>query len=271
MKQGKKTRLGIVLLLFITIIIGVAGNMAVNWRNTAREESAYLSQAFTAESPETIIKEYADKHKIPYSEYPEDIVKLFARNEETKDFVLSYPKEHDKKHRVNMSEYEKSETVPLFMQWDKRWGYMEYSGNVAGITGCGPVCLSMAAYYLTKDPNMSPDKIIEFAAKNGYASNGNGSKWTLISEGGKKLGLDVTELPLDKTRIVNNLQAGYPVICVMGPGHFTTTGHFIVLTGYEDGNFSVNDPNSHKNSERTWTYEEIKNEIKNIWAIKNLQ
>ena len=267
MNQNKKIRIGIVLLLLVSILFGVAGNIAVRLRNA--KESAYLSAAFAEGTPEAIIKEYADSHNISYGEYPEEIVNLFVRNEETKDFVLSYPEERKKKHEIDMSEYEDCESIPLFMQWDKRWGYIKYSGSVAGLSGCGPVCLSMAAYYLTKSSDMSPDKIIKFAAEKGYASNGNGSKWTLISEGGEKLGLEVTELPLDKTRIVNELQTGNPVILVMGPGHFTTTGHFIVLTKYEDGAFSVNDPNSYKNSERTWTYEEIKDEIRNIWAIKN--
>ena len=267
--MDKKMRTGIILLLLVTIIIGAAGSIVVHQRNA--ENGSYLSAASAKGSPEAIIKEYANSHHIAYSEYPEEIVELFERNEETRDFVLSYPEEHNKKHEVDMSEYENCETVPLFMQWDKRWGYIKYSGDVAGLTGCGPVCLSMVAYYLTKDPDMSPDQIMKFATSHGYSTNGNGSKWTLISKGGEKLGFDVTELPLDETRIVNNLQAGVPIICVMGPGHFTTTGHFIVLTGYEDGKISVNDPNSHKNSERTWTYDEIKDEIRNIWAIRNPQ
>ncbi|MCD8152609.1 MAG: C39 family peptidase [Clostridiales bacterium] len=37
----------------------------------------------------------------------------------------------------------------------------------------------------------------------------------------------------------------------MGPGDFTTGGHFIVLTGIDsDGNVIVNDPNSRINSEK---------------------
>ncbi len=210
-------------------------------------------------SAEEIIKKYADKHGIDYGEYPESLIELLERNGETKDFVLKYPEEHGKNHKVDMSEYKDSETVPLFMQWDGRWGYIEYSGEPAGLTGCGPVCLSMAAYYLTKSPDMSPDKIIEFACDNGYelkGKQGKGSSWTLISEGGRKLGFDVTELPLDKNRIIKNLEAGNPIICSMGPGDFTSSGHFIVLTGYSDGELSVNDPNSYKNSERKWTYDE---------------
>ena len=75
--------------------------------------------------------------------------------------------------------------------------------------------------------------------------------------------------PLDENRIRTNLEAGVPVICVMGPGDFTTSGHFIVLTGLDDGKFRVNDPNSIANSEKLWSYEQIAGQIKNLWAIRN--
>ena len=53
----------------------------------------------------------------------------------------------------------------------------------------------------------------------------------------------------------------------MGPGDFTATGHFLVLTGWEDGKFRINDPNSRENSERLWAYEEIQDQIRNLWAF----
>ena len=67
--------------------------------------------------------------------------------------------------------------------------------------------------------------------------------------------------------MVSALEAGNPVILAMGPGDFTTSGHYIVLTGVEDGAFRVNDPNSVKNSCRLWTYEELEGQIRNIWSI----
>ncbi|MDE5605108.1 MAG: C39 family peptidase [Eubacterium sp.] len=234
-------------------------------------KSANSNEIFSSETAKEIVSQYAEKNGIDYKEYPENLIALLSRNRETKDFVLSYPTEHNKEHEIDMHEYENCTSVPLFMQWDKRWGYIKYSGDLAGLTGCGPVCLSMAAYYLTKDADMSPDKIIEFAKDNGYALNGiteKGSSWSLISEGGKKLGLDVTELPLDENRIIKNLEVGNPIICSMGKGDFTSTGHFIVLVGYENGKIKVNDPNSIKNSEKEWTYDGIKNQIKNLWAIR---
>lgn len=193
---------------------------------------------------------------------------MLARNPETEDFVLSYPLEHDIQHDIDVTDCIGTNTVPLLMQWDKRWGYMEYGDDVAALNACGPVCLSMAALYITGDPDMSPDRIIQFAIDNGYCVYGSGSAWALIGEGGEKLGLDVTELPLDKDRIISNLEAGNPVICVMGPGDFTTSGHFIVMTGYEDGLIRVNDPNSYERSQKLWNFDDISDQILNLWAIR---
>lgn len=222
----------------------------------------------TVADAEKFVKEYAQKNDINFNEYPQKLIELLAKNDETMDFVLSYPTEHNKKHKVDLSEYKKTEGVPLFMQWDKRWGYIEYGSGVAGLTACGPTCLSMCAYYFTRDNDMSPDKIIEFSKDKGYCITGSGSSWNLISEGGKKLGLDVVEIPLIEKRMADNLNAGNLIICIMGPGDFTDKGHFIVLTGYKDGKFAVNDPNSYKNSNKKWSFDELSSQTKNLWVIR---
>jgi ABC-type bacteriocin/lantibiotic exporter with double-glycine peptidase domain len=136
------------------------------------------------------------------------------------------------------------------------------------VTGCGPTCLSMVLVHLLQDATFTPRYVADFAEDNDYYAKGSGSKWALISEGGETLGLDVTELPLDENRMKKNLELGNPVICIMGPGDFTTAGHFIVLTGVKENKFVVNDPNSKENSERLWSYEEISGQIKNLWACK---
>ena len=83
-----------------------------------------------------------------------------------------------------------------------------------------------------------------------------------------KLGLDVTEIPLVEKRIKDNLEVGNPIICAMGRGDFTATGHYIVLIGLEDGKFIVNDPNSVENSQKLWSYEQIQGQIRNLWVIR---
>lgn len=261
MFKNKNRKIIISLVLAFAVVIGIFFGFGI--REKIRNE------ALSDVSAKTImtVEAFARQNYLDFEDYPVELLELLSRNPETKDFVLSYPLEKDSEHEIDLAEYEKSEAVPLFLQWDKRWGYTEYGSSVAGLTACGPVCLSMCAYYLTGNEDMSPDNIIDFAKENGYCTNGSGSLWTLISEGGEKLGLEVEELPLVKKKIVDNLEAGNPVICVMGEGHFTTTGHFIVLTGVENGGFTVNDPNSRENSEKIWKYEDISDEIKNLWAI----
>ena len=210
------------------------------------------------------VKEYADLHGVSYADYPASLVALLERNPETEDFVLNYP--FRQAWSGDMSGFSR-DRVPLMLQWDTRWGYQKYGSDMLAITGCGPTSLAMAGYYLTGDPSFNPGTVAEFSRKNGYYAAGYGSSWTLISEGGPKLGLEVTELPLVKKKIVSALEAGNPVILAMGPGDFTTSGHYIVLTGVEDGAFRVNDPNSIKNSCRLWPYEELEGQIRNIWSI----
>ena len=199
---------------------------------------------------------------------PQELVDLLERNPETEEFVLNYPLKKDTVHEIDLTGYLNSGTVPLFMQWDERWGYTVYGSNVMGLTGCGPTCLSMVLVHLLQDASCTPRYVADFAEENNYYVAGSGSKWALISEGGEVLGLDVTELPLDENRMKKELEQGNPVICIMGPGHFTTAGHYIVLTGVEEGKFKVNDPNSKENSARLWSYEEISGEIKNLWACR---
>lgn len=214
------------------------------------------------------LKQYTSSNDLTLSEYPKDLLELYERNPETEKFVLEYPQKKDLQPSIDLSPYEHASTVPLFMQWDQQWGYKEYSGNLFGLTGCGPTCLSMVAVYLTGETTMNPAWMADFATWHGYASEGNGSSWTLFSEGGPALGFDVTEIPLDEQRIVDNLQVGNPIIVVVGKGDFTTSGHFIVMTGYKDGKIQVNDPNSHANSEKLWAYADIKDQIKNLWVFR---
>lgn len=214
---------------------------------------------------ELFVKAYAEKHNLSIAQYPKSLIALLERNPETEAFVLEYPFRQEQE--ADLSAYENSPTVPLFLQWDSQWGYEKYGSDVIGITGCGPTCLAMVGYHLTGNTEMTPDKIAAYAERNGYYASGYGSSWTLISKGAEGLGLKAAELPLVKKKMTDTLEAGNPIILAMGPGDFTTTGHYIVLTGWDGEAFRLNDPNSRVNSEKRWTYEELEGQIRNIWAI----
>ncbi len=211
------------------------------------------------------VKTFAEENGLFFAQYPKRLIALLERNPETEDFVLNYPLRE--RQETDLSGYDRKAGVPLFLQWDPMWGYEKYGSDYLAVTGCGPTCLAMSGYYLTGSKNMNPKDIAVFAENNGYYASGYGSSWTLISEGSARLGLTATELPLVEKKITDALEAGHPVILAMGPGDFTTTGHYIVLTGLQDGAFTVNDPNSRERSNQLWTYEQLEGQIRNIWEI----
>lgn len=201
------------------------------------------------------------------ADYPSELISLLNRNPDTAEFVYHYPLEKDLEFEQDLSEYT-TDTVPLFLQWDRRWGYREYGNGIAGLTACGPVCLSMVAYYLSEDTRYTPGYMMTFAEENGYCVPGDGTSWTLFSEGAVSLGFDVTEIPLDMDRIFEYLEVGNPIVCAMGPGDFTSEGHFVVMVAVEDGFLRIHDPNSIANSSTLWDYGKLQSQIENLWVIR---
>ena len=239
----------------------------------AASVSGSLSSSAASSAPKTdgaqrLVAEFAREHGRQTEEWPDELIELLDRNPDTEEYVLQYPLKKGSHAAVSLDEYKNCRSVPLLFQWDERWGYTEYGDGMMGLTGCGPTCLSMVCIYLLGDTDYNPRYIADFSEENGYCLPGNGSSWSLISQGGKQLGLEVTESPLDKNRILRNLEAGNPIICVVGPGDFTTTGHFLVMTDCVNGKIKVNDPNSKTRSETLWDYDAIKDQIRNLWVCR---
>lgn len=184
-------------------------------------------------------------------EYPESLLALAERNPETKQFVRDYPKNKDRQDEIDVSGEVKEGEIPLFLQWDERWGYQIYGDDFMAVTGCGPTCLSMVYCGLTGNADWNPLAVAKKADQKGYYVAGSGSSWSIMTDIAGELGLSASEISLSETSIRSELEAGHPIICIVGPGDFTNGGHFIVLTGVDDkGNFIIKDPNSKKNSSK---------------------
>ncbi len=201
--------------------------------------------------------------------YPEPLLKALTRNPELLNFTLDYPKKKGSaSDRIDLSGKYKPGSIPLLMQWDEDWGYAPYGNGIIGLDGCGPACLSMVLVGLTGNTEWNPEKVARFSEQNGYLDEDSDStRWTLMSEGAKKLGLKSSELPLSEDRMTDELSAGHPIICILGPGDFTTDGHFIVLTSYRGGSFTVRDPFSKARSAKQWSYQTLKPQIRNLWVF----
>lgn len=118
---------------------------------------------------------------------------------------------------------------------------------------------------------MTPREMAAFADDNGYYEEDAGTKWSFWTEGAGKLGLVGEELPLDENRMKQTLDDRKIIICSMGPGDFTTEGHFILIRGYDGNGFYVNDPNRRSNSEKQWEFDALRSQIRNLWALSAAQ
>ena len=199
------------------------------------------------------------------SEYPSAMLAALANNPEMLDFVSGYLEQTSASSNASLTKKEKKETYPLLIQWDSRWGYIPYGSSNIGISGCGPTCLSMVVYSLTREESATPAQIAAYAESAGYYIEGTGTAWALMTEGASHFGITGTEMSLDEDLMKTRLDQGHPIICAMRPGDFTAAGHFIMIYGYEKDGFLINDPNCISRSRQVWDYDSLSSQIKDLW------
>ena len=235
---------------------------------------------FVVEAPEgyeavcstlyTLREEYpeVDDILINVGKYPLDLLELLAKNTETLSFVSDYLMHVDDEEATGeITETDLVNMIPLFQQWDKRWGYTAYGDNILAINGCGPTCMSMVYTGLTGNIDKNPAVLADFCIENNYYTQDSGTSWAMMTSGAQALGLNAEKLSLTQDELKERLEMGQPVICSMMPGDFTETGHFIVLWDVtEDGKLMVNDPNSILRSQTEWDFEVVFGQIKAAWA-----
>ncbi len=200
--------------------------------------------------------------------YPKEIIGLLSKNPETVDFVADYSAKKDITPADTVGSIKKGE-IPHLLQWDERWGYSTYGTSTIAVSGCGPTCMSMVISGLTGDNSVTPAKVAEYSMENEYVDSSNDTVWLFMQEASQHWGITGYEITAEESDVEEQLLAGHPVICSVGPGDFTKNGHFLVLAGYEDGKVRINDPFSKKNSEKLWEYKKIKKQIRAIWAYSN--
>ena len=143
--------------------------------------------------------------------------------------------------------------------------------SIIGISGCGPACISMALYYLTGDESLTPDRIANYSMKNGYYVSGVGTAWALLEDVPALYGIHVTQQKIREYNLRDALDEGSIIICSMSAGDFTASGHFIVIYGYDEEGYLINDPNCVARSREHWSWDRLEKQIKNIWIYSSGQ
>ncbi|MDB4940153.1 MAG: hypothetical protein JWO40_578 [Candidatus Doudnabacteria bacterium] len=152
-----------------------------------------------------------------------------------------------------------------FSQEDPRWGNKLYGncgdGSTIGSSGCGPSAMAMVISHfgalgkVTLQPqdapavakvakgygsNVDPGIIADIGVQLGYRVCGSGTSYQMFTSLAKYYGLHATQVgSMDEAKAA--MKNGDVIIAAMGPGYFTTGGHFIVLYSYSGDKIYISD------------------------------
>lgn len=134
-----------------------------------------------------------------------------------------------------------------FSNYDYGYG----CGSIAAC-GCGPTSVAIVASTI-KSKKISPVETTQKVCSLGGCTSGGSYNATLAQTLTQIYGIR-TESTSNDQKVIQALGTGNAlVIAHMGPGVFTSGGHYIVLTGVNSqGQVSVADPGSRKRTEKKW-------------------
>lgn len=156
-------------------------------------------------------------------------------------------------------------TVVYYNQLDSRWKNTAYGTDKIGTHGCGPTAMAMVVSSLTEN-TYDPVAMSNWSYNNGGWASNAGSYHSMIPNCATAFGLNVEGVSKtdDMQKIVDALSSGKLVVAIMGPGEFTSGGHFIVLRGVtSEGKILVADPASNSRSNKEYDLSLIVNESRN--------
>lgn len=142
------------------------------------------------------------------------------------------------------------ENRPIYlMQTDSRWKNAMYSAindksQTIGQSGCGPSAASMIINEWF-DKNYGPVECCNWAASAGYRTANNGTYWSMMKAIAVKFGCKFSQTAsYDEAKNFLKNNKGSLIVCIMGKGNWTSSGHFILMYKCDDNYVYINDPAS---------------------------
>lgn len=165
---------------------------------------------------------------------------------------------------INGQEILTGGTIPIvyFNQGSETWAEQPYGTDDIGRYGCGPTAMAIVVSSMT-EADTDPLQMAQLAVSLGYWAKRGGSYLSVVQGLAAEFGLTAASFR-ERTpdALMDALLGGNLLVALMGPGHFTQGGHFIVLRGVTlSGNILVADPNSEERSLMEWEPELILDEL----------
>lgn len=168
-----------------------------------------------------------------------------------------------------------------YLQTDKRWNKVNYSArgekNTIGAAGCGPTSAAMVIATLV-DSNVNPVTCANWSMNRGYKIKAQGTSYEYLVPQLAAYGIVAERVNTSNiykntkspahNQALEALKNGDWLIACMGKGLWTSSGHYIVVEGYENGFVNIKDPASTKASRLRNTWVLFSSQVKYYWIVR---
>ena len=170
-----------------------------------------------------------------------------------------------------------------YMQTDTRWAAHRYQapGERSTIkkSGCGTTCAAMVIATLA-DESVTPATTAEWSMKHGYKAYHQGTYYSYFKPQLAEYGIECNQVngasvyhgSSEAKSINENTRAavknGNWMICAMGKGDWTRSGHFVLWYGVDGDYALIMDPNSKKASRRGAPVSKFQYQVKYYWRVE---
>lgn len=165
--------------------------------------------------------------------------------------------------------------MTYYCQADKAWADQPYGSDTIGPYGCGPTAMAMVVSSMA-GTDMDPVAMAAWAVDHGYWARRSGSYHSIVQGIAHDFGLEAEPFSdFTADGVCEALWSGNILVALVGPGHFTERGHFIIIRGVTlGGEVLVADPNSLERSLQAWDPQIILDELSSardhgapMWAL----
>ena len=161
---------------------------------------------------------------------------------------------------------------PQLYTFDPRWGYMQYADGILGVTGSGPVALSMASMGLSGKNNYDPATIAEAITSAKLANGTTGMDDSFLSNHASDAGLSATSVEASSDGVYTPIADSEPVIIKLkaDSGIGSPLAHWALITQLNsDNSINVYDPTSVAASSHSWSLGAITSKTDTAYALSS--
>ncbi len=196
-------------------------------------------------------------------------------DEEHLHFVYDYPVHKSDHQTMRFTDDELNcDGVPELYMFDRRWGYEDMGGAMIAQNGCAVISMEMAYLALAHDDTYDPADIADIAVENDCLDIFGGIHQDKVTTLANALGINAVEFNYWQDEVKEGLEEDLKnsldkenVVVFAAMSGETFGGHAIIIKGYDENGFYINDPASREKTDQTWSFDVMQSELVGFWEM----